>query len=156
MVYTQLNVKIVLFQTIQFRISTHFKCQTVLFDQFNCQKHFYLSYSVYSNSSNSNNSVLHKYTVSSIKPIDRALSGATTPGQSGPVSDGMKRFAAFLQSSSIIGTLQSDCLVSYVGHSLVGGGSYPTAVQDDWAKVYWSLTFKMCLSKYSYYYSAVS
>ena len=30
--FIQLNVKIVLFQTIQFSISTQFKCQTVLFD----------------------------------------------------------------------------------------------------------------------------
>ena len=31
-VYTQLNDQTVLFQTIQFSISTQFKCQTVLFD----------------------------------------------------------------------------------------------------------------------------
>ncbi len=31
-VYTQLNVKTVLFQTTQFSICTQFKCQTVLFD----------------------------------------------------------------------------------------------------------------------------
>ena len=31
-VYIQLNVKTVLFQAIQFSISTQFKCQTVLFD----------------------------------------------------------------------------------------------------------------------------
>ena len=41
-------MKIVLFQTIQFGMST----------QLNCQKHFYFNYSVYSNSSNS---VLYKY-----------------------------------------------------------------------------------------------
>ena len=44
-----LNVKTVLFQAIQFSISTQF---------------------------------------SSIQPIERTLSGATTPGQSGPWSDG--------------------------------------------------------------------
>ena len=31
-VYTQINVKTVLYQTIQFSISTQFKCQTVLLD----------------------------------------------------------------------------------------------------------------------------
>ena len=31
------------------------------------------------------------------------------------------------QSFSITGTSPSDCLVSYLGHSLLGGGSYPSA-----------------------------
>ena len=31
-VYTQINVKTILFETIQFSISTQFKCQIVLFD----------------------------------------------------------------------------------------------------------------------------
>ena len=31
---SQLNIKTFLFQTIQFNISTQFKCQTVLFDPF--------------------------------------------------------------------------------------------------------------------------
>ena len=31
-VYTQLNVKTILFQAIQFSITTQFTCQTVLFD----------------------------------------------------------------------------------------------------------------------------
>ena len=31
-IYTQLNVKTILLQTIQFSISTPFKCQTILFD----------------------------------------------------------------------------------------------------------------------------
>ena len=51
-VYTQLNVKTVLFQTVQFSITTQF---------------------------------------SSIWPIDRTLSGASTPGQSEPGSDGNER-----------------------------------------------------------------
>ena len=50
-VYTQLNVKAVLFQTIQFSISTQ---------------------------------------ISSIWPIDRTLSDASTPGKSRPGSDGSK------------------------------------------------------------------
>ena len=44
-------------------------------------------------------------------------SGATIPGQSRPGS--------ITQSSSIIRASPSDCLVSYVGHSL--GGSYSSS-----------------------------
>ena len=68
------------------------------------------------------------------------LSGATTPGQSGPGSDGNERVLRIPQSSSIAGTSTSDCLVSYPGHSLEGG-SYPSAEKQsvystapvDWA-----------------------
>ena len=48
------------------------------------------------------------------------LSGATTPGQSGTGSDGNGGVLRIPQSSSITGTLPSDCLVSYPGHSLWG------------------------------------
>ena len=48
------------------------------------------------------------------------LSGATTPYQSGPESDGNKEVLRIPQSSSITGTSPLDCLVSYPGHSLVG------------------------------------
>ena len=41
---------------------------------------------------------------SSIWPIDRTLSGTTTPGQSGPRSDGDEEVLHILKSSSIIGT----------------------------------------------------
>ena len=57
--------------------------------------------------------------------MDRALSGATIPGQSGPGSDGNERVLHIPQGSSIAGTSPSDCLVSYPGHSL--GVSYPSA-----------------------------
>ena len=77
----QLNIKRVLFQTIQFSIS----------------KQLVLS-------------------------IDRALSGATTLGQSGPESDGIEGVLRSPQSSSITGTSPPDCLVSYLGHSFVGKG----------------------------------
>ena len=56
-----------------------------------------------------------------------ALSGATTPGQSGPGSDGNEGVLHIPQSSSTAGTSPSDCLVSYPGHSFGGGGSYPSA-----------------------------
>ena len=50
--------------------------------------------------------------LTSIWLIERTLSSATTPGQSGPGSDG-KRVLCIPQSSSITGTSLSDCLVSY-------------------------------------------
>ena len=81
-----LNIKTVLFQVIQFSISTHF---------------------------------------SSIWPVDRTLSGATTPSQSGPGSDDNKGVLRIPQSSSITGTSQSDYLVSYPADLLAG--SYPSA-----------------------------
>ena len=63
----------------------------------------------------------------SIWPIDWTLSGATTPGQNEPGSDGIP------QSSSITGTSPLDCLVSYSELTWVSvcvcvwGGSYPSA-----------------------------
>ena len=53
---------------------------------------------------------------SSIWPVDKSLSSATIPGQSGPGSDGSEG----VQSSSITGNSPLDCFVSYLGHSLVG------------------------------------
>ena len=58
--------------------------------------------------------------------LDRALSGSTVPGQSGPGSNGNKGVLHIPQSSSITGTSPSVCLVSYSEH-LLGGGSYPSA-----------------------------
>ncbi len=58
----------------------------------------------------------NKNAVSSIKPIDRALSGATTPGQSGPGSNGNDRVLLIPQSPSITGLSSSDFLVLYPGH----------------------------------------
>ena len=49
-----------------------------------------------------------------------ALSGATTPGQSGHGSDGNEGVLHIPQSSSTAGTSPSDCLVSYPEHSLGG------------------------------------
>ena len=66
-VYTLLNVKTVLFQTIQFRVRTVSMPKTVPFQtiQFSISTQF-----------------------NSIKPTDRTLSGATTPDQSGARIDG--------------------------------------------------------------------
>ena len=49
---------------------------------------------------------------------DRTLSGATTPGQSRPGSDGNEGVLHISQSSCISGMSPSDCIVSYSGHSL--------------------------------------
>ena len=54
----------------------------------------------------------------SIWPIDRTLSGANTPGQSGPGSDGYEVVLHIPKSSNITGASPSDCLVSYPGHSV--------------------------------------
>ena len=48
-----------------------------------------------------------------IWPIDRNLSGITTPGQSEAESNGNKEVLHISQGSGI-----TDCLVSYLGHSL--------------------------------------
>ena len=69
-------------------------------------------------------SVICLYTVYSIKPIDRTLSRATTPGQSGSGSNGNEG-VLFIPQISKVGALQSDGLMSYLGHSLRGG--YPSA-----------------------------
>ena len=58
-------------------------------------------------------------------PIDRTLSGATNPGQSGHGSNGNEEVLHIPQSSSITGVSPSDCFVSYLGHSL--GVSYLSA-----------------------------
>ena len=56
--------------------------------------------------------------ISFIWPIDRVLSGDTTPGQSGPGSDDNKGVILIPHSSSITEVSSSDCLVSYPGHLL--------------------------------------
>ena len=101
----------VLIQTIQFSISIDFvhsqlNVKAVLFQviQFSISTH-----------------------ISFIWPIDRILSGATTPGQSGPEDDDSEGVLHISQSSNITGTSPSDCLVSYPGPSLVRGGAYPSA-----------------------------
>ena len=84
-VYTQPNVKTVLFQAIQFSMSTQFKCQIVLFDPL-------------------------------IGPYQ---------GQSGLGNNGNERVLCIPQSSSITEASSTDGFVSYPGHSL--RKSYPSA-----------------------------
>ena len=55
---------------------------------------------------------------SSIWPIDKTLSGATTHGQSGPVRNSNEGVLCISQSSSITGALLSDCLVLYLEQTL--------------------------------------
>ena len=92
----------VLIQTIQVSISivfvhTQLNVKTVLFQiiQFSISTYF-----------------------SSICPIDRTLSDATTSDQSEPGSDGNEGVLRISQSSSITGTSPSDFLVLYPWHSL--------------------------------------
>ena len=107
---------------------------------------------------------------SSIWLIDRALSGATIPGQSRHGSDGNEGLLRIPQSSSITETSPSDFLVSYRTHSLeVGSYSsaemqsvYSTAPSPtEWAInwiVFWfiwwrpsSESYSLCLIKYHYF-----
>ena len=63
----------------------------------------------------------------SIWPMDRILSGDTTPGQSGPGSNGKEEVLYMLQSLCITRLSPSGCLVSYAGHSLWGVGGLHSA-----------------------------
>ena len=54
----------------------------------------------------------------SILPIDRTLSDATTPGQSGPRSNGNEGIHQIPQSSTITAASPLDGLMLYNGHSL--------------------------------------
>ena len=58
----------------------------------------------------------------SIWPKHKTLSGASTPGHSGPGAHGNEGVLHIPQSSSITEGSSSDCLVSYPGHWL--GESY--------------------------------
>ena len=58
-------------------------------------------------------SKLLKIQISSIRPINRTLSGVTTLGQSGPGNDGKEGLLCISQSFSNTGTSPSDSLVSY-------------------------------------------
>ena len=65
------------------------------------------------------------------------LSGATTPGQSGPGNDGDKGVLRIPQSSSITGTSPSNCLESYQDIHYLSAEKksvYSTAL-DDWASL---------------------
>ena len=101
--YELLNVKIVLFKTIQFSISS-FNVKTVLLQtiQFSICTQF-----------------------SSIWSIERTLSGVTTSEQSRPARNGSKWVLRLSQSSSIHGTTPLDCLASNTEHSLMNRMNRP-------------------------------
>ena len=63
---------------------------------------------------------------SCIWPIDKTLSGATTPGQSGPRNDGKEGILLIPQFFSITGASPSYCFMSYQEY-LLGGGITPSA-----------------------------
>ena len=94
--FTQLNDQTVLFQTIQFNISTQFFCVHTV----KCKNSSFLTIQF---------SVIIQFT--SIWPIERTLTGATTPSQSEPGSNSNKG------ALCIPHALPSDCLVLYPGHS---------------------------------------
>ena len=102
--YTQLTVKTVLYQTIQYSVSTVSMSKTVPLQtiQFSISTQF-----------------------SSIWSTDRTLSDATIPGQSRPGSDGSEGVLRIPQNSSITAVSLSDYFVSYPGHSFGGGGLTP-------------------------------
>ena len=106
----QLNVKTVLFQIIQISLSTKFFVYTQLNDQTVLFQTIQFSISTQ---------------FSSIWPLDRTLSGATTQGQSGTGIDGNEGVHCIPQSSIITGALPSDCLMSYPEYS--SGKSYSSA-----------------------------
>ena len=68
---------------------------------------------------------------------------ATTPGQSEPGSDGNQMVLCIPQRSIITGASPSDCLVSYLGHTLGESNSSPemqlmySATPANWAKYPW-------------------
>ena len=106
--------KTVPFQKIQFSRSTWFKCNCSLIIKFSLVKVLIQTIQFHIST-----------LLVSVQPIDRALSGATIPGQNEPGSNGNEGMLRIPQSSSITETKLSDCLVSYRG--LSGVGSYPSA-----------------------------
>ena len=117
----------VLFQIIQFSISTQFRCQKQFyFEQFisalvrssNVKTVLFCTIQC---SINTQFKCKNQYSERSTVLFYLTLSGATTPGQNGPGSDGNEGVLCIPQSSNIAGTSPSDSLVSYPGHSLVGG-----------------------------------
>ena len=72
----------------------------------------------------------------SIQPIDKALSGATIPDQSGLGSEGNEGVLRIYQSCSITGISSS---VSYLEHLLKGEGSYAVGVFK--TPAHWAVTW---------------
>ena len=108
-VYTQLIVRTVLFQIIQFRLTAVSKSKTVPVQTIQLSISMLCCLNVKTVLFQAIQfSIITQF--SSIWPIDRTLSGVK--------SDGNKGVFCIPQSSSITGTSPSDCLVLYPGHSL--------------------------------------
>ena len=73
---------------------------------------------------------------SSILPIDKTLSGVTTPGRNGPGSNGIER-VLYIPQIYKARTLPSDYFMSYPGHSLMQS-VYSTAPANWAAQEAWS------------------
>ena len=84
---------------------------------------------------------------SSIWPIDRTLSGATTPGQGGPGSNGNDGVLCIPQSSSVTRASLSDYLMSYPRHSAEMQSVFSTA-PDDLLKVALNNTWVLLRKKH--------
>ena len=101
--------KSVLFQTIQFSMSTQFNCQKpILFQAIQFSQTFLFQTIQFSISMQ----------FSSVWPIDRTLFGATTLGRNRPESDESEELLRIPQSSSITGNLPSDCFVPHIVDAL--------------------------------------
>ena len=109
-VYTRLNIKTGLFQTIHFSVSAVSISKTVPFQsiQFSIQNSLF-------------EAVQFRISTyfSSICPLDWTLSDATTLGHSGPGSDGNEDVLRISPSSSTNRTSPSDWLEPYLGHPLM-------------------------------------
>ena len=93
---------------------------------------------------------------SSIGPIYRTLSGATTQSESEPGSNGSEGVLRIHQSSSISGASVSDCLVSQPGHSL-DRVSYPSVkLQSEYstAQADWTICYQVFLSNTNNFYGS--
>ena len=90
--YPQLNVKTVQFQRIPFSINSFQTIQFSISTQFQCQKKVLFQPIQF----------LISIQFSSIWPIDKTLSGATTQGQRWPESDAIKGFSTFPEAAVLL------------------------------------------------------
>ena len=117
------------FQVLLFNSNNSIKHQSFVYTQLNDQTVLFKAIQF---------SISHLFAlslnVSFIWSIDRTLSGATTLGQIGSESNSNEGVLCIPQSSTITRASPSDCLMSYLGHSLGGGYSSTEMQSADWAK----------------------
>ena len=85
-------------------------------------------------------SISHLFTHSSIWPIHRTLSDATTLSQSRPGSNGIEEVLHIPQSSSITEASPSDCLASYPEQSWKESNPLPAEMQWVYSAALFDLT----------------